>query len=289
MRKLNPEIAVGFLVASLFWIGVLGWQWQSSPYQSNPAGQKPAQHSDPPEQNERAGISAINGADAGQHHEQQETKSEFWSAKLSDWALVVFTGLLVLFTYRLWKSTDKLWAAGERQIGAAERSASVAERALADIERPYLFVFNVGRLTIQDFYDLEEDEVGYNLKVTYEVANHGKIPAIIESLRANLSVFTDPLDPLAADFDHPLVVAPVLAAGEKRADVPVDIGWADMETDEYGNVVPNFGQHTLFLRVVINYRGPFTRGHETSIALRYDERTHRFVEFLTGEKYNHQT
>lgn len=72
-------------------------------------------------------------------------------------------------------------------------------------------------------------------------------------------------------------------------DIQTDVGWNDIETNEFGNTVPNFGDNTLFLRVVICYRGPFTRNHETSIGLRYDERTHRFVEFYTGEKYNFQT
>jgi hypothetical protein len=194
----------------------------------------------------------------------------------------IATVFIARFTFTLKRSTDRLWEAATAQT-------DIARKALTDIERPYLFIFNVSLLTIEDFYDFDEDETGYTLKVTYEVANHGKIPAIIENLRSNLSVFTDPLDPLAADYNHPLVIAPVLAAGEKRADIPVDIGWNDMGTNEYGNTVPNFGGQTLFLRVAIAYRGPFTRGHETSIGLRYDERTHRFVEFHTGEKYNYQT
>jgi hypothetical protein len=220
-----------------------------------------------------------------------------------EFATAAATVFIAIFTFTLWWATKGLVGAAKiqsddmkRSIVASEISATaasaqaeVARKALTDIERPYLFIFNVSRLTIEDFFNMDEGEVGHTLKASYDVANHGKIPAIIESLRFNLSVFTDPLDPNVADYNHPLVITPVLAAGERRADIPVDIGWGDMGTDEYGNTVPNFGQHTLFLRVVIGYRGPFTRGHETSIGLRYDERTHRFVEFYTGEKYNYQT
>jgi hypothetical protein len=213
------------------------------------------------------------------------------------------TVFIAAFTYTLFAATKGLVetakiqsedmkrsiVASEISATAATTQAEVARKSIADIERPYLFVFNVGRLTVQDFYDHDEGEVGYILKTTYDVANHGKIPAIIESLRFNLSVFTEPLDPIAADFDHPFVVAPVLAAGEKRSEIEADVGWRDMGTNEGGHTVPNFGDQTLFLRVVIGYRGPFTSGHETSIGLRYDEQTHRFVEFYTGEKYNYQT
>jgi hypothetical protein len=233
---------------------------------------------------------------------EQKNQKDIGDERLADYTLLLawFTGVLAVSTVGLWIVT---WRGGDKQsrdtqeslrltaiaATAATAQAEIARKALTDIERPYLFIFNVSRLTVEDFFDMDEEEIGHALKASYDVANHGKIPAIIESLHSNLSVFTDPLDPLAADYNHPLVIAPVLAAGEKRADIPVDIGWNDMGTNEYGNTVPNFGQHTLFLRVVIGYRGPFTRGHETSIGLRYDERTNRFVEFYTGEKYNYQT
>jgi hypothetical protein len=287
MKFRVPEIFLGtFLAVAVFAMGFLF----ASSYQSSPPAKHQSQQSEPGEQNVVGGKSTSKGrGDSAQNHENQEGKNEFWTAKLTDWLLAILTGLLVLFTYRLWKSTDKLWAAGEKQIAAAERSASVAERALSDIERPYLFVSNVGRLQVQEFYDFDEGEVGHDLKVTYEVANHGKIPAIVESLRANLSVFTEPLDPLEADFDHPLVGVPVIAAGENRADIKIDLGWNEFGTNESGNTVPEFGQETLFLRVIIFYRGPFSKGHETSVCLRFDDRTHRFVGFYGGEKYNYET
>jgi hypothetical protein len=50
------------------------------------------------------------------------------------------------------------------------------------------------------------------MKVSYDVANYGKIPAIIESRQANLSVATEPLDPIGADYNHPLMAAPILAS-----------------------------------------------------------------------------
>jgi hypothetical protein len=91
-------------------------------YYPNPSKQNSTEHSDASAQNGDAGKSVtLDGTETGQRHEQQESKSEFWSAKLSDWALVAFTGLLVLFTYRLWKSTDKLWDAGEKQLSATQR------------------------------------------------------------------------------------------------------------------------------------------------------------------------
>jgi len=42
----------------------------------------------------------------------------------------------------------------------------------------------------------------------------------------------------------------------------------------------------FFFWVIINYSGPFSKGHETSACWRWDDNSHRLV---LHEEYNHQT
>jgi hypothetical protein len=288
--KFRPyEIFLGcFLTVAIFAMGML---FESS-YQPSPAAKNQSQQAEPATQNHDTGIPPVtNHAKDGQTTQHKEEKSEFWSAKLTDWLLAAFTALLVAFTYRLWKSTDKLWIAGERQIGVAERSATVAERALTDIERPYLFIFNISALRrIEEAYDFDEEQTYNLLRVTYSVANYGKIPAIIEQAAIGLSIFTEPLDPVLADFNHALSVSPILTAGELRPDIGELTSWTgEVGGDEYSLQYPELGNDSLWFRAEIKYRGPFTKGHETSVCLRYDPRTGRFFESLGVEKHNYQT
>jgi hypothetical protein len=50
---------------------------------------------------------------------------EFWTAKLTDWLLALFTLALVFFTRELVRSTNRLWEAGEKQMGTIERNAQI--------------------------------------------------------------------------------------------------------------------------------------------------------------------
>jgi hypothetical protein len=197
MRFRVPE----FLLGVLFAIAVFAMGMLFAPlHNSHPSSQNPTQYAETAVQNESTGKAPpANGSHAGQDHEQQETKGEFWSAKLSDWVLVAFTGLLVLFTYRLWKSTDKLWEAGERQIdltrkmtGAAidstEHSRSSAEIAAKQFEtsfRPWLLVrIKDGFVDGEQLRRFKADErmrlVTFSAHI--EITNKGDMPAVITAI-----------------------------------------------------------------------------------------------------------
>lgn len=126
-----PEVLLGILLAvAIFAMGMLF----APSYQPSPAAKNQSQQTEATAQ-DHAGSkpSTAESTKADQGHEKQESKSAFWSAKLTDWLLAALTGLLVLFTYRLWKSTDKLWTAGEKQIEISGKMAEVADRQLAII------------------------------------------------------------------------------------------------------------------------------------------------------------
>jgi hypothetical protein len=111
-RKTNPEILLGLLSASLFWIGVLGWQPSNSP--TNKQADRCYEAA------KEAGIKA------------DECKS-FWERTTGD-PTAAFTAGIFIFNIVLGLSTVALW----RVTG---RSTDIAERAFSDLERPYVYIF----------------------------------------------------------------------------------------------------------------------------------------------------
>jgi hypothetical protein len=216
------------------------------------------------------------------------------------------------FTWSLWRSTDKLWIAGERQIelaretsatqsrdmqasiAASNRSAAAAERALTDLERPWIFVFGA-RLG-------ERAHETDDWFVEYTVANYGKMPAIIEQANTGFEVSNrgEPPFPLECAEDHSLVIAPILAAGEPRAlveffplqespdgsvEFDIIVNPADGEQTLRARPPVQMEGHDTFFRVIIRYRGPQSRDHETAACWLY--LPSRDFVLRGGEPYNH--
>jgi hypothetical protein len=212
------------------------------------------------------------------------------------WLFLIGAGQVVLFYVQLRlirASLDEAKTAADAAASAAtsaSRQAHVAEQTLAKIERPYLFIFNVSALRIEEDYDHDAGETYNLLRITYSVANYGKIPAIIEHAAIGMSVSTEPLDPLYVDFNHPFAVSSILTAGQLCPDNKESFSWTgEVSRDEMSGEYPELGDHNLWFRAELKYRGPFSNGHETSACWRYDPRTGRFFESLGVEKYNYQT
>jgi hypothetical protein len=215
------------------------------------------------------------------------------------------------FTWSLWRSTDKLWVAGERQIelaretsaiqsrnmqasiAASNRSAAAAERALTDLERPWVFVFGA-KLGARD-----EDTNGWF--VEYQVANYGKMPAILNEAAIGFEISDNgqPPFPLAIMEDHSLFIAPILAAGEARTlreyfplqeaeDGSISFRTSQTESGEPTLLpIPPYQSpegFDTFFRVAIKYRGPQSCGHETA-AVWLCQPSFDFV-LRGGEAYN---
>ncbi len=203
-----------------------------------------------------------------------------------------FTALATIaiawFTLTLKRSTDKLWEAGESQLRHAEteavrddvrlqeqmsiarqnadaaiQQARTAEAALTQLERPYIFIFNISGLELNEL-----TEEGIILTATYSVANYGKTPAIIKYAQAVLAIGVDPPFPDRLPANHTLVTSPILAAGELRPANEIGYVWTGgSEFDEDGATIPSIPNgYTLYLWVIVTYRGPFTDQHELGLA-----------------------
>jgi hypothetical protein len=110
---LRAEIVFGFLIATVFWAAVLGWQAAYAPTD--------AQKQQCYDAAERSG------------HKTEECKS-IWERTTSD-PVAFFTFWLVISTVGLGASTLLLWFAGERQLRHARRSAAIQSRDMrASIE-----------------------------------------------------------------------------------------------------------------------------------------------------------
>jgi hypothetical protein len=136
----------------------------------------------------------------------EEAKREFWSAKLSDWALVGFNGLLVLYTFRLWKSTEKLWKAGESQIKLAGRSADIAQASLVKLERA--FVFPKDFAVNWRWYLDNENKFWWSIRPIFE--NAGSSATVDMTTNLNFALLDNPIPPnfsfpLAADTHNALI------------------------------------------------------------------------------------
>jgi hypothetical protein len=192
-------------------------------------------------------------------NEPEKDRGEFWSAKLTDWLLAIFTLFLVFFTARLCyataglkDSTDKLWDAGERQMelirqNAAEQSrdmqasiveakrsadaavagADVARQALVNAQRAFVFI-NAIRPN-RALNPANNDTVGWFFQVEFK--NSGNTPT--KSLRClmNIRVFDGQI-PDNFDFvDNPGGVSiPAFIAPQRTAsltDLPAAL--ADIE------------------------------------------------------------
>ena len=103
MRKLlNPEIALGFSIATVLWIGALGWQASYAPTDSEKRQcEESATKSD---------------------HKTEECKT-LWQRTTTD-PVAFFTFWLVVSTLGLSVSTVLLWIAGEKQFDFLTRNAT---------------------------------------------------------------------------------------------------------------------------------------------------------------------
>jgi len=216
LKLLNAEIVFGFLIATVFWIGILGWQ---AAYAPSEIEKRQCEES---------------ARQSG--HKAEECKT-LWERTTTD-PVAFFTFWLVVSTVGLGISTSLLWVAGEKQFGFLTRNAtaqsidtknSIAEasRAATAMEsvatgiaasakaaqesvatlrertaaqmRPYLTVL-IGTGVYQ--------ERGKNLKFEVKplLVNSGHTPAHNVTYRAKAAVLDSPLpeDVVLNDPDHTL-------------------------------------------------------------------------------------
>jgi hypothetical protein len=222
------------------------------------------------------------------------SSSEWWLVYLT-FALAFVTLGLAIYTAKLYRATvglgseakstsdrqaaemEKSLAIAKEAADAAQKSADVAEKTLTLGERPYVFAFNVSKFCIS------EDLIP---AITYEVANFGKTPAIIERVQAALENIESNLDtPIEVDS---LVSAPIFSGGEVRKGIKNETPSNMINFKTIDNaIVPDLKRgEELFFRVIIRYRGPFTEGHESSFCWIYNTHTNHFEPY-GHEDYNY--
>ncbi len=175
LKRLNPEISLGFVVASLFWIAVLGWQ---SSY-SLPENEKQRCY----EEAKKAG------------HKDEECKT-FWERTTTD--------PVAFFTFTLTIVTLALGAISVRQFHYLKRSdetARIAANAAAQSAEAQIAVEGA-RLTCLPTSSSYWNEIGQwadrwpnspdmplrrTFAVFFALKNYGKTPATIAGVNARLT------------------------------------------------------------------------------------------------------
>jgi hypothetical protein len=252
LRKRHPEIVLGFLLASLFWISVLGWQ---------------ASH--PPETKQAEECHEI-AKKAGFKPDECKT---FLERSASD-PVAAFTLVLSLSTIALWLVT--------------RRSADIAERAFSELERPYVYIFGVKGLERDsermDPYDLLKYSVANYGKTpaSIEVAAFGISVGTTPEPPIAVGVWHSLLEP-------PILMPN--ERRDDNAYVPETISmsqFADEDTppsDSYMEPDLKDGEN-FFFWARIKYHGPFSNALETSACWRWDRKSARLILF-GGEQYNY--
>jgi hypothetical protein len=183
-RALNPEIALGFLIATLLWIGVLGWQASYAPTDSEKRQCEETAH--------KSG------------HKAEECKT-LWERTTTD-PVAFFTFWLVVSTIGLGVSTVLLWRAGEKQIRLSAEAAAAQSRdmqasiqAVITAERPYLAL----KITEPGVQVGEQGQIRFaGQRLRFKFVNHGNTPGLLDEVKEVCRVMEGlldappPLDPM---------------------------------------------------------------------------------------------
>jgi len=224
---------------------------------------------------------------ANNSHNGTSTQSPEDKNLIVNQKIAKYTGFLALLAFLQFIAMaiqagflSKTLGATKEAADAAKKSADVAEKALTLVERPYVFVHSISKFHMSK---------NINPAITYEVANFGKTPAIIQCAQAALeNIESNLCTVLEVDRRHTLVSVPVLSAGEVRQKIEEEIpaNMVNFITTEKGFTPDLKHGEDLFFRVIIQYRGPFTEGHESSFCWTYNTHTNYFEPY-GHEEYNY--
>ena len=190
--------------------------------------------------------------------------------------VAIATVIIAYFTYTLWKATDGLKKLGLQQARDMRRSlliaaksakaaaiqADTAKRALTELERPYIFIWDLKGAEVAPLLGSRRPETLYpQATFTYAVSNQGNLAAVIENVQIAYGYERDGLyPPLIQIADHKLIQKRIIAS---RFDVPELTHSVDMMRLDGAACDGKFKEGLIF-RIVVTYRAAFTKGHETS-------------------------
>jgi hypothetical protein len=168
---------------------------------------------------------------------------------------VVKIGLGVTAFVCFWGAAYGVWA--------QERIARNAAEATLTKERPYISIHGIS---------FQHTQGARPPRITYNVTNIGKLAAKVEnvSIRCGMELSQPP--PLLLLFppsriigDHLLLQMPILSSGEERANIEYDVPNELLKRDP----PIRWPIDQMIFQVVVTYRGPFTKGHETAQCWRF--------------------
>ncbi|MGJ4927176.1 hypothetical protein ACQR1I_18185 [Bradyrhizobium sp. HKCCYLS2038] len=285
-RWMRAEIVIGFLVSTLFWIAVLGWQAAYAPTE--------AQRQKCFELAEHSGLKG------------DECRS-IWERTTSD-PVALFTLVLAISTVGLWIATIGLYKAGERQlrflkkssaiqfrdtqksIAVADRSAKAAERALSELERPWIFV-HLSRHLVSRGDDA--NSFGAPPVAVFEIANHGRMPATIAACYIALEGVhqTEPSSGLLRDEFH-ISIGPQERSGKLQVDCPGGLAKYGVVVDllsQEVHPVPELDQlESFFFYILLEYSDVRGKSYTSSFCWRFDLGVNYWVGF-GGRQRNYLT
>lgn len=205
-----PEIALGSLLASVIWVGLLGWQAAYAPTEQ--------------EKQECYEAAKKSG------HKTEECKT-LWERTTSD-PVALFTLGIFIFTAILGVSTIFLWR--------ATRDAAIAGKTAAEhiprVERAYIYG-GFGPQGDGRRYKIDEDLREY-IATAVTMANYGKTPGFVKTISVgNCKLSELPDDPVYRDE---FVISDLYFPGMTMADVRRTLA----ET-----IIPASGDYVVFQRV----------------------------------------
>jgi hypothetical protein len=236
MRKLNPEIALGFLVATVFWISVLIWQSYQATVPS----------------------------------EFFSAKLTDWLLAILTFFLVLFTYRLWRSTDKLWAAGEKQIAVARDSADAAKSAADAAKlnaQAVIDAERAFIFIsVEKDNTDVIPRGATMDDEIAHgstytipHLGVTYTVRNYGKSHALIKEMSHQIVVC--PSFPAEPDYviAQPMPIDVILGAGEKTD--PIGCGADSVVTIAEAKAIKS-SQQTVWFYGYVSYDDAFGFGRE---------------------------
>lgn len=229
-----------------------------------------------------------------------------WTAALfaATVGLILATGVLGFFA---WRQMHDMKAS----VDASTRQAKVAEDSLTNLERPWIFVHLAPKLRsrashfgTQQARGLDEwlsktDPIDDPPLAIFDIANHGRMPAVIDGCYVQLGNV-----PIALDDERNIEIP----GGLLRDEFHGAIGPNEKKTNffldcpagvEYGVIVdvvtgqtdpvPSFEQNAFFVFFIeIEYLDVADKRHKSGFCWRFDRAVNYWVQY-GGPKYNYQT